>query len=76
MIPSERPHTHNIFTVLSTPFFFLVVQFYSLVVQPSATREVSSEMASEEASSKEILCYGFNQVRNGGEKMKFVFIRN
>lgn len=58
------------------PNFILCCAVYSLVLQPSVTREVSSEMASEEASSKEVLCYGFNQVRNGGEKMKFVFIRN
>ena len=78
VIPSKRPHTHNISSVLSTPIYLSVVLFisYSLVLQPSVTREVSNEMASEEASSKEVLCYGFNQVRNGGEKMKFVFIRN
>lgn len=38
----------------------------------SLPREISSEMASEEASSKEILCYGFNQVRSGGENIKFL----
>lgn len=33
-------------------------------------------MAAEETSSKEILCYGFNQVRSGEEQnLKFLFIR-